>query len=240
MKYNYLLLFLVCGFTSCKHMVPVHLRGTVYEIGQGDTIPIPGVTVNFYITEKYGSSIGHDGWLSYDSDYILKSDSLGNFDFIFKVPPYSSVYELTFRKEGFVFESYKSEFEDFDYNRPFIYNQKLIRGELIDYYYQRHQKIEEDQKMVPIITIVTAVIFIILVFFYYRFGTQIFDWWRRKRSVSFQNLDPIQQSKILEKAWCNNCGSCSVNNPKEIRVGIIPHVTGYCKKCGSEVIIRIG
>lgn len=159
---------LICLIGGCKYAEYSHLEGRVFTMVDGDTLFLDSVGVDFYNTEKVGgTSVGFG--LSQDFHQRVWTTNGGSFHFLFKFTPAESIYELTFRKPGYLFDFQKFEISYEDLDKPIIRDQKLIAGEFKDLFYLRHQKEKADKKDVlflslVIVAIISAIIIILLMY----------------------------------------------------------------------------
>jgi len=179
-----LLISCIVALGACKYMEQSILQGQVYTIQNGDTIYLDSVIIDFYNTEKYRGSVVSLG-RTQDFQYMTTSNSNGKFWFAFKYAPTESVYELTFRRHGYVFASQQFYIEYDELQERIVRNQELEVGVLRDVYYQKFQKIivseEGDLWLAVVIGGILTVLLFVLIFNGDRINIYIMDAIRNRR-----------------------------------------------------------
>ncbi|MBL4578119.1 MAG: hypothetical protein JKX74_06565 [Flavobacteriales bacterium] len=168
-----LIILILSTFCTCRYMEPSYIKGSAFTIIDGDTVLLDSVIVDFYNTEKYGGSVTMNAWTSQDFQYSTTTRSNGRYQFQFKFAPLESVYEITFRRRGYIFASQVLEITYENLEHHIVYNQELQSGILNDLFYQRHQKIKVNQSDTIFYSVIGGAILIILTGLLFIYGDRV-------------------------------------------------------------------
>ena len=203
---RYILALLILSyFASCdSYYGKVSFQGYVYEMIEGDSIPLDSVGVALYITELRSSQ--------YDNIFFTQTDSTGHFNLFLKSVPFPAVYQLTFSRKGYASAGHEIEF---DFTEDYNHSQELRKPNDTDevFVFRRYQKEEINESHYFVIALLAtfAIILVFLIFnpvkitqdIYWR----IWVFFKKLFQKPFEELSHAKQVAILSRAWCKNLAS---------------------------------